>query len=114
MAGSVHKLVPSDRVEGAPVSGTDGKRIGSIERLMIDKQSGNIAYAVLRSGGFFGVGEGHTPVPWESLKYDTRHQTFVIAAPLEQLRKAVIDEIGEDLDIGSREQPYRHPQYWGV
>ena len=38
-------LIASDKVEGTPVYGADGKRVGKIERLMIDK-SGWVAYAV--------------------------------------------------------------------
>lgn len=114
MASSIHKLVPSDRVEGAPVSGPDGKRIGSIERLMIDKQSGNIAYAVLKCGGFLGVGEQHVPVSWQSLKYNTGRQTYEIGFAAEQLRDSMVNEAGEEFDLGSREPPYLHPRYWGV
>lgn len=33
----VHALIPSDRVEGAFIYGRDGVKIGSIERLMLDK-----------------------------------------------------------------------------
>ena len=35
---------------------SDGTKIGTIERLMIDKVSGKVAYAVLGVGGFMGVG----------------------------------------------------------
>jgi hypothetical protein len=32
----------------------DGEKIGTIRRLMIDKLSGSVAYAVLSFGGFLG------------------------------------------------------------
>jgi len=51
-----HTLIPSDRVEGTPVRRSTGEKIGTIQRLMIDKVSGNVAYAVLTSGGFLGSG----------------------------------------------------------
>jgi hypothetical protein len=41
-------LIASDKVESTPVYGADGKRVGKIERLMIDK-SGWVAYAVKRA-----------------------------------------------------------------
>src|SRR6478735_8639434 len=47
-----HSLIASDRVEGTPVRRSSGEKIGTIERLMIDKLSGNVAYAVLSFGGF--------------------------------------------------------------
>jgi hypothetical protein len=60
-----HRLVASDRVEGIQVRRSDRTKVGSIERLMIDKASGKVAYAVLTFGGFMGVGAKHIPVPDE-------------------------------------------------
>ena len=38
-----HKLIASDRVEGTAVYDRSGKNIGTIERVMIDKNSGKDA-----------------------------------------------------------------------
>ena len=65
-------LIGSDKVEGTAVFGVDDRKIGSIERVMIDKVSGRVSYAVLGFGGFLGLGNDHYPLPWQSLKYDTR------------------------------------------
>src|SRR5205823_6588515 len=64
-----HKLIASDRVEGSAVYDRSGRHIGTIERVMIDKISGKIAYAVLTFGGFLGFGQKHFPTPWDALKY---------------------------------------------
>ena len=64
-------LIGSDKVEGTAVYGADDTQIGSIERVMIDKRSGKVSYAVLSFGGFLGIGDDHYPLPWNSLKYDT-------------------------------------------
>ena len=64
-------LIGSDKVEGTAVYGADNQKIGSIERVMIDKMSGKVSYAVLSFGGFLRVGDDHYPLPWQSLKYDT-------------------------------------------
>ena len=45
-------LIGSDKVEGTAVYGADESQIGSIERVMIDKRSGKVSYAVLSFGGF--------------------------------------------------------------
>jgi len=50
-------LIGSDKVDGTAVYGSDQKRIGSIQRVMIDKISGKVAYAVMSFGGFLGIGE---------------------------------------------------------
>jgi hypothetical protein len=64
-------LIGSDKVEGTAVYGANDTKIGSIERVMIDKISGRVSYAVLSFGGFLGIGHDHYPLPWQSLKYDT-------------------------------------------
>jgi hypothetical protein len=64
-------LIGSDKVEGTAVFGADDSKIGSIERVMIDKVSGRVSYAVLGFGGFLGLGNDLYPLPWQSLKYDT-------------------------------------------
>ena len=73
-------LIGSDKVEGTAVYGANSEKIGSIERVMIDKPSGRVSYAVLAFGGFLGVGHDHYPLPWQSLKYNTQlggYQTMV-------------------------------------
>jgi hypothetical protein len=64
-------LIGSDKVEGTAVYGPNDAKVGSIERVMIDKISGKVSYAVLGFGGFLGLGNDHYPLPWQSLKYDT-------------------------------------------
>jgi PRC-barrel domain len=43
-------LIESDRVEGTTVYDPQGNDIGSIKRLMIEKMSGHVAYAVMSFG----------------------------------------------------------------
>jgi hypothetical protein len=64
-------LIGSDKVEGTTVYGMNDNSAGTIQRLMIDKISGKVAYAVVSFGGFLGMGEDYYPLPWSQLKYDT-------------------------------------------
>ena len=64
-------LIASDRVEGTAVYDADRKRIGKVERLVIDKASGCVAYAVLSFGGFLGIGADHYRFPgrcWTTMR----------------------------------------------
>ena len=81
-------LIGSDKVEGTAVYGADDSKIGSIERVMIDKLSGRISYAVLGFGGFLGLGNDHYPLPWQSLKYDTGLGGYRTGVTEKQLRGA--------------------------
>src|SRR6516164_4550050 len=79
-------LIGSDKVEGTAVYGADDGKIGSIERVMIDKISGRVSYAVLGFGGLLGLGSDHYPLPWQSLKYDTRVGAYRTGVTQDQLR----------------------------
>src|ERR1044072_172723 len=73
---------------GGSVYGADDTQIGSIERVMIDKRSGKVSYAVLSFGGFLGIGDDHYPLPWNSLKYDTNLGGYRTGITEQQLQGA--------------------------
>jgi PRC-barrel domain protein len=89
-------LIGSDKVEGTAVYGADATKIGSIERVMIDKVSGRVSYAVLGFGGFLGLGNDHYPLPWQSLKYDTELGGYITGITEKQLQGA--PKYGDDSD----------------
>jgi len=71
-----HQLIASDRVEGTAVRRPNGDRIGHIERLMIDKITGKVSYAILSFGGFLGMGSNLLPLPWARLAYNPRFEAY--------------------------------------
>ena len=81
-------LIGSDKVEGTAVYGPDGQKIGTIERVMIDKISGKVSYAVLSFGGFLGIGDDHYPLPWQTLKYDTNLGGYLTGITEDRLQGA--------------------------
>ncbi|MGN6285191.1 MAG: PRC-barrel domain-containing protein [Afipia sp.] len=107
-----HRLIASDRVEGTRVFNADGKKIGSVKRLMIDKISGNVAYAVLCFGGILGVGEHYRSLPWASMKYNPDLEAYELVTLMtdEELQKAPAYMTGDEMDWGYRERPYEN--YW--
>jgi hypothetical protein len=115
-----HKLIASDRVEGTSVCAPDtGRSIGRIERLMIDKLSGQVAYAVMTFGGFLGFGERHFPIPWSALRYDQAKGGYVTDITPEQLKDAPSHAADETFDWGDRSNELRlrqlqrqYPRYW--
>jgi hypothetical protein len=71
-------LISASKVNGTNVYNTEGDSLGSIYDVMIDKRSGQVAYAVMSFGGFLGIGEDYSPLPWSALKYDTRQGGYVV------------------------------------
>jgi hypothetical protein len=81
-------LIGSDKVEGTAVYGADREKIGSIQRVMIDKISGKVSYAVISFGGFLGIGDDYYPLPWQSLKYDTNLGGYISGITQDRLQSA--------------------------
>jgi PRC-barrel domain len=72
------RLIATRKVEGTPVFDRAGERLGEIVAVMVEKQTGIVAYVVLGSGGFLGLGETHRPLPWRALTYDVELGGYVI------------------------------------
>src|SRR5262247_1001236 len=106
-------LIGSDKVEGTPVYDAKGEKIGSIERVMINKRSGQVAYAVLSFGGFLGLGSDYYPIPWESLKYDTSLGGYRLDLTEAQLKNAP-KYTGESWDWNNRERGRKISEYYGA
>jgi PRC-barrel domain len=111
-ATSTHNLIASDRVEGTPVRGTDGGTIGTIERVMIDKITGNVAYAVLSLNGPVGVGQRRLPIPCPQLTYDRTLAAYHLDTEKE------LSAMPEGIDWGHRGRKMEHDDrlkaYWGI
>jgi len=82
------ELIASDKVEGTSVYNKAGEKLGSVYNLMLDKRSGQVAYAVLSFGGFLGMGSNYHPLPWNQLTYDPRQGGYVVDLTKEQLEGA--------------------------
>lgn len=65
-----------------------GEDLGEIKEIMLDVPSGRVAYAVLSSGGFFGVGDELYAVPWSALTLDADRKCFVLNVSKEQMESA--------------------------
>ena len=81
-------LIESDRVEGTYVYDPNGKHIGTIKRLMIDKINGKVAYALMYFGGILGMGAEEHTIPWDKLNYDTSLGGYRTEITADQLQGA--------------------------
>lgn len=105
-------LIASDRVEGTRVYGADGKHIGAIERVLIEKRGGRVAYAVLSFGGFLGLGQDHYPLPWEKLRYDEELDGYRVDVTKQQIEEA--PRFANEEDSWYRDNGRKVYDYYGV
>ena len=113
-ASETGSLIAASKVEGTKVYNRQGESLGSIYDVMIDKRSGQVAYAVMSFGGFLGMGESYHPLPWDVLDYDERQGGYVVDLDKERLQNAPHYGATEMPDWSSRDYSRRIDDYYGV
>jgi len=111
-------LIDSNRVEGTDVLDPNGKHIGTIQRLVIDKISGRVIYTVASFGGFFGLGGDEYTIPWDKLNYNPELGGYQTDITEEQIRSS--PEFGRNNDDDRYDRAseaalfdyYDSPYYW--
>jgi len=57
------RVMSASTLEGDEVLNRQGEKLGKVEEIMLDVPTGRIAYAVLASGGFLGIGDKLFAIP---------------------------------------------------
>ena len=79
-AGSGPRLMTSNTLTGIPVLNRKDETLGTISDIMLNVEEGGIAYAVMASGGFMGIGERLFALPWYALALDPERKCCVLNA----------------------------------
>ncbi|MEW7848698.1 PRC-barrel domain-containing protein [Massilia aurea] len=87
-AGPGPSLMGADTLIGDSVVNANEEDLGDIKEIMLDMQTGQVAYAVLAFGGFLGLGEKLFAVPWQALHLDTVNHRFVLNVEKDRLKTA--------------------------
>ena len=88
IAGPGPSLMGADTLIGENVVNANEEDLGEIKEIMLDMQTGQVAYAVLAFGGFLGMGEKLFAVPWQALHLDTVNKRFVLGVEKDRLKSA--------------------------
>ena len=108
------RLISSDKVVGTTVYDLQGEHLGSVYNLMVDKISGQVAYAVMSFGGFLGMGESYHPLPWRVLTYDTGRGGYVVDLDRSRLEAAPSYTSSTPPNWSDRTYAHRVDEFYGV
>ncbi|HTV90239.1 MAG TPA: PRC-barrel domain-containing protein [Stellaceae bacterium] len=106
------RLISSEKVEDTTVYNRDGDKLGVVRNLMIDKYTGKVEYAVMSFGGFLGIGDSYSPLPWRALTYDTRMGGYVVDADRSRLERAPRFTPSSEPDWADAGYRSRVDEYW--
>jgi sporulation protein YlmC with PRC-barrel domain len=87
-AGPGPALMGADTLIGDSVVNAADQDLGDIKEIMLDMQTGQVAYAVLSFGGFLGLGDKLFAVPWQALHLDTVNKRFVLDIDKDRMQNA--------------------------
>ena len=110
--------IRAKKVIGTTVKDTSGEKIGTVEDIVLDKQSNAILFAVVGFGGVLKMGEKFHPLPWAVLNYDEAEDAYIVPYTKDELKAAPSDSISEltaNDGIAYRDQSfafYKVDQYW--
>ena len=110
--------IRATKVLGTKIKDPSGNKIGSVEDIILDKESNAIMFAVVSFGGFLGMSEKYHPLPWSSLDYDDGEGSYVVNFTKEQLEAAPagsVEELTRDDGMDYRDRTYDYykaERYW--
>jgi len=87
-AGPGADVILAHQLTGYAVVTPADEKLGVIEGIMLDIQSGRIAYAVLSFGGFLGMGDKLFAIPWTALTLDLSVGHFILNVSKADLERA--------------------------
>ncbi len=76
----------SDQLVGVEVRSPDDTALGSVDDLVMNRKTNQIAYLVIARGGILGFDESHVPVPWKDFRATPAASLLVL-----DTTKAILD-----------------------
>jgi hyperosmotically inducible protein len=73
---------------GMTVNNNQNEKLGKVEDLAVDVESGRVVQVILSTGGFFGIGDTLTAVPPGALHRDATNKVLNLDADKEKLKRA--------------------------
>ncbi|HEX6978203.1 MAG TPA: PRC-barrel domain-containing protein [Alphaproteobacteria bacterium] len=111
---STVELAPTQELIGRDVVDTTGQKIGSIRGLIVDITGGQIAFAIVRMGGFLGIGTREHAVPWRTVTRTPNDQSLTLSIPRARLETAPRFDIDAWNDVVPIEWATSIFTYFGV
>ena len=83
-----HRVLAASKLDGDTVYSANGDDVGKIKEIMLDMNSGRIAYVVLSSGGFLGMGDKLLAIPWNAFAIDPERKNLQLSISTEKIKNA--------------------------
>lgn len=100
------------------VKNRNGDKLGTVSEIVLDLDSGRVAYMVMSAGGVFGMGDKLFAIPWSSLAVDLDGHSVIVDVDPEVIENSPgfdKDDWPDMADVTWRDDIHRHygaEPYW--
>lgn len=81
-------IMGADTLVGNPIVNLQNESLGKVYDIMLNMHTGRVAYVVLTTGGYMGMGERLVPIPWDFITLDIAKKRLTLDANASQLEQA--------------------------
>ena len=87
-ASRLSQVQRASQLMGTTVKNQQDEKLGKVDNMLVDVQSGRIVAVVVSSGGFLGMGDELSPVPPTALRYNAERDTLQLDTTKELMKAA--------------------------
>ena len=87
-AARLGQVQKASKVIGLTVKNRQDQKLGTVDNMLVDVQSGRIVAVVVSTGGFLGIGNELSAVPPTALSFNTERDTLQLDATKDSLNAA--------------------------
>jgi sporulation protein YlmC with PRC-barrel domain len=95
-------LIQAEWLTGRPVVDAGGKEMGKIEEVWFDPKEGRVKEVIIGAGGFLGIGEKQSVLPWKDVRIVWKNEKPVVETNEQTLRAAETRERGRQPSASPR------------
>jgi len=108
------RTLSASSITGDTVKNAQGENLGNVKDVMLDLDTGRIAYVVLSYGGVMGMGDKLFAVPWGAFSVDENDKKLILNVDQETLKNAEGFEKSNWPDTADPAWGERIHQHYGV
>lgn len=101
-------------VIGVKVANENNEDLGEVYEIMLDKVSGQVAYIVLQTGTFLGLGGKLIALPWNAIHYNDEDKCFILNVDKEKIKNAPGFDEDNWPDMSDRQWGESTSRYYGA
>lgn len=105
-------LYRSTKIIGATLRDAKNRKIGNIKDLVLDRERGEIAYAVVSFGGVLGVGRKLHAIPWQAMEPGDDGRHYILHADRETINQAPSFDMARWPDMADPKWSGEIDRYW--